>query len=799
MRWLLIVIALLGGVLLYLLTSASAKTALFADDYRLLLGFTATVAVLLLGLVLWQLRQLWREHRAEVFGSRLKLRLMLMFALIAVVPGALVYAVSLQFAVKSIESWFDLRVDKALEGGLSLGRNALDYLLSDLTEKAKTMALDLGETTSGASTQLNRLREQTGVQAATLFSSTGQVVASSIGEGVTLLPDLPSLSQLRQARQGSGISAVEGEPASGLTLRVLVPVSPLSLSGETRVLQLTQAVPATIAVSAGNVQAAYRDYQELSLAKGSLKSMYTVTLTLALLLSLFAAIALAFLLARRLSAPLSILARGTEAVAAGDYSPRETVTTRDELGILTQSFNQMTRQLGEARALAEKSRAETEAARAYLESVLGNLSAGVLAFDADGRLRAANDGARAILRDDLTGAQGQTLAAWSRHRELRDAIVAGYEEYEWQREIEMQNETGVPQALLARGARLPDTSGGGCVVVFDDITQLIAAQRSAAWGEVARRLAHEIKNPLTPIQLSAERLQHKLAEKLADSEREMLGRATQTIVNQVEAMKRMVNDFRDYARLPPPQLAPLDLNVLVEEVLGLYESSRARLRVELAGDLPRIAGDATQLRQVIHNLVANAEDALAEIAAPEIRIATRAGERGVTLSINDNGNGFPKEILARAFEPYVTTKTKGTGLGLAIVKKIVDEHHGQIELANAAPHGAEVKIRLRVVDLPAGPLPGGGSMNPPPNPLPEGGGDGGARACVRSDSLDLPPAPLPGEGGDGRARACVRSDSLDLPPAPLPGEGGDGRSRAAPARKMNDEPSSLSGEAGGKK
>ncbi|MDP1634944.1 MAG: ATP-binding protein, partial [Gallionellaceae bacterium] len=370
--------------------------------------------------------------------------------------------------------------------------------------------------------------------------------------------------------------------------------------------------------------------------------------------------------------------------------------TRDELGVLTQSFSQMTRQLDEARAQAEKSRAETEAARAYLESVLGNLSAGVLAFDVDSRLRAANDGARAILRDDLAEEEGQPLANWTQHLTLRDAIAAGRTERsgEWQSEIEMQNGAGVPQALLLRGSRLPETSGGGYVVVFDDITQLIAAQRSAAWGEVAQRLAHEIKNPLTPIQLSAERLAHKLSGKLAGAEREILERSTQTIVNQVEAMKHMVNDFRDYARMPPPQLGALDLNALVEEVLGLYETSRARLSVDLANGLPRVAGDAAQLRQVIHNLVANAEDALAEVVEPEIRISTRAEGRGAVLAVSDNGSGFPKEILARAFEPYVTTKAKGTGLGLAIVKKIVDEHHGQIEIANTAPHGAQVRIRL---------------------------------------------------------------------------------------------------------
>lgn len=698
MRIFLIVVAALAAILLLLLTSASANTALFAGQYRLLLGFTAAAAAVLLGLVLWQLRQLWREHRAQAFGSRLKLRLMLMFALMAVGPGVLVYAVSLQFAVKSIESWFDVRVDKALEGGLNLGRNALDYLLADLSEKGRIMALDLGDVSDAARTaKLNRLREQSGVQTATLLSTGGQVIASSSSaERAVLLPDLPSPAQLRQARQGRGLSMVDGDATTGLTLRVLTPVAALAFAGDTQVLLLSQAVPASIAASAESVQAVYRDYQELSLARNSLKWMYFLTLTLALLLSLFAAIALAFLLARRLSAPLSILARGTEAVAAGDYSPRETVSSRDELGVLTQSFSQMTRQLGEAREQAEKSRAETEAARAYLESVLGNLSAGVLAFDADSRLRAANDGARTILHDDLAVEEGQTLAGWTRHLALRDAIAAGCTEQsgEWQREIEMQNGAGVPQALLVRGSRLPEASGGGCVVVFDDITQLIAAQRSAAWGEVARRLAHEIKNPLTPIQLSAERLAHKLADKLTGAEREMLERATQTIVNQVEAMKHMVNDFRDYARLPPPQIGALDLNGLVQEVLGLYETSHASVTVSLADKMPRVAGDAAQLRQVIHNLVANAEDALLEVAAPEICISTRADGRGAVLAVSDNGGGFPREILAHAFEPYVTTKAKGTGLGLAIVKKIVDEHHGQIEITNAVPCGAQVKIRL---------------------------------------------------------------------------------------------------------
>jgi nitrogen fixation/metabolism regulation signal transduction histidine kinase len=453
-------------------------------------------------------------------------------------------------------------------------------------------------------------------------------------------------------------------------------------------------VPATLAKNAEAVQAVYRDYQELSLGRQGLQRIYTATLTLTLTLSVLTAVALAFISSRRLSAPLSILAEGTQAVAAGDFSPRQSLPARDELGVLTQSFNRMTRQLQEARALAEQNRTETEAARAYLESVLNNLSSGVLAFDEAGHLRAANQGARAILHDELAGFEALPLADWPRFAELREALESAFASAspEWQSQLDMLGPQGATQTLLLRGSRLP--AGGGRVVVFDDITQLIAAQRNAAWAEVAQRLAHEIKNPLTPIQLSAERLQQKLADKHEPSDAGMLKRATATIVNQVEALKVMVNDFRDYARLPTPQRAALNLNALVREVLELYASSRAKIEVHLAADLPPVQGDAKQLRQVIHNLIRNAEDATAESEAPEIVLTTTHAGNVAELELRDNGNGFPPAILARAFEPYVTTKSRGTGLGLPIVKKIIDEHSGEIALANTTPRGATVRLRL---------------------------------------------------------------------------------------------------------
>ena len=699
MTYVLVVSAALGGILLFLLAAATANSPLFAEHYPLLLGLNTVIALALLGLVAYQLAILARQRRAKVFGSRLSFRVLVMFALVGIVPGLLVYTVSLQFLAKSIESWFDVRVERALEGGLNLGRAALDVMLNELVLKAQVMAVDLSEVPQERQPRLlSRLREQAYVEEASILTPEGSVLArADRGSEEGVAAPAPGAQALQKATSERGFSAVEPVGETGLLLRVIVSLE--SRSGpQPRLLQLTQRLPPALAEQGESVQSVYRAYKELSLSRQGLKEIYILTLTLTLLLALLSAIALAFLLSRRLSKPLAVLAEGTQAVARGDFSRRAPVTSRDELGTLTQSFNSMTEQLGEARRAAQLHQTEIETAKAYLESILANLSAGVLVFDRELVLRITNTGAEGILRENVTSLIGRKLEAWHTLGQFARMLLAEFLQHgqsAWQQQIEMGDRGAV---ILVRGSPLPETSGGGYVAVFDDITQLIAAQRAAAWGEVARRLAHEIKNPLTPIQLAAERLQAKLGDKISPEAAAALDHATETIVAQVTAMKNMVDDFRDYARMPAPQLCELDLSRLVAEVIALYEQSGTRIRANLQSGMPQVLGDPDRLRQVIHNLLQNAQDALSGSSDPRIEVSTEQSDSQVWLKISDNGCGFPEAIIRGAFEPYVTTKSKGTGLGLAIVKRIIDEHRGTIRIENRADkeggRGASVRISL---------------------------------------------------------------------------------------------------------
>jgi nitrogen fixation/metabolism regulation signal transduction histidine kinase len=694
----------LSGALLYLLSINSGNTEGFSINYYSLLGLTGLLASGLMGLVGYQLWRLRNKLKNKVFGAKLTLRLVLFFTLIGVLPGILIYVVSVQFLDKSIESWFDVRVEKALEGGLNLGRSGLDNSLKELAKKAEfTASLLEGKRSRQYQNALDMLVDEDVAQEANVFTTSGKLMASS-PENHARPPDKPDADLLRRAMDKGEYAVIDTLPDKGLTLLALVMVKPKAQAGVQYVLQFTQPVPKQIEADAETVQAVYRDYQELTLSRLGLKRLYGITLTLSLLVVLLTAVSAAFFLSERFGSSLEALADGTRAVAQGDFTEQYPIRSSDELGALTGLFNQMTRQLFDARQASEQQQRVVESAKVHLESVLTHLSSGVLALDHELRLRSVNTSAAQILAAPLHEMQHMSLTQIAeKYPLLRSFCQTVMEAFgktdsgEWQRQIERLSRNG-NQILLMRGTRLPEGGEAGFVVVFDDISHLLQAERQAAWGEVARRLAHEIKNPLTPIQLSAERLQYKLSGKLDEEDGQLLHRATQTIVSQVAAMKNMVSDFANYARGPALKLSRLDLHKLIKEVLGLYETNAISIVLKLDALHSEVNGDATRLRQVIHNLLQNAQDALQGVVQPRITLHTETQNGEIHLWVEDNGAGFPASVLTRAFEPYMTTKAKGTGLGLAIVKKIVEEHGGHISIENNMSGGGRVSISLPLVE-----------------------------------------------------------------------------------------------------
>ncbi|MDL2336263.1 MAG: ATP-binding protein [Pseudomonadota bacterium] len=725
--WIISLVAATGAglVLTFLLSIATNNRAFYERHYTWLFWVNLVVAgllVLVIGIA--AVRLMLRVQRGK-FGSRLLLKLAAIFALVGVLPGVLIYTVSYQFVSRGIESWFDVKVEGALDAGLALGRGTLDAQVNDLANKTLFAAERLSEGRGEVQPlALERLREQLAAQDVAIVNGTGQVLLAADSSAALLMPDRPALSLLRSARNGRVVAQLEGldddssgaaasttgtaAAASGGPARIralaFLPSIDMALAQQERYLLVTTLLPAALATNALAVQAAYREYQQRSLAREGLRKMYIGTLTLTLILAVFGALLLAVTLSNQLARPLLLLAEGVRQVAQGDLGVKQVFNSRDELGGLTRSFADMTEQLSEARSLVQRSVSQVEGARANLQTILDNLTAGVIVFDREGRIDTVNPGATRILKLPLSAYRGRRLnevagleefaaSVWHRFELHADSLETG-ERGHWQEAFELQ--TGPNRdtlTLLVRGAAMPQEAR---LMVFDDITEVVSAQRIEAWSEVARRLAHEIKNPLTPIQLSAERLQHKLAAKLEGADQAMLVRSVGTIVTQVQAMKTLVNEFRDYARLPAAQLKPLDLNLLVSEVLTLYATAQeaGTLGFVPATDLPLIVGDPTQLRQVIHNLVQNALDAVADpsqthpVAQARVRVSTEAARtdqgtvRVVRLHVIDNGPGFPDKVLKRAFEPYVTTKTKGTGLGLAVVKKIADEHGARVRLSN---------------------------------------------------------------------------------------------------------------------
>ncbi|MDH4481034.1 MAG: ATP-binding protein [Rhodoferax sp.] len=724
----------IGLVLLYLLTQATNNREMYEENYARLFTLNVVVAGSLLLAIVWVGVRLYQRVRQGRFGSRLLVKIATIFALVGVAPGLLIYVVSYQFVSRSIETWFDVKVEGALEAGLNLGRVTLDTLSNDLANKARIAATQLSDSTDTVpDVVLARVMEQLGATEATVWSSGGKLLASVGPIGFQLSPDKPSGSQFRTARAERSLAWVEGLEEGGAgklgnpRIKALVPIASASvgLAAEQRYLLVQRTLPANFVANALAVERANREYQERALAREGLKRMYIGTLTLSLFLAVFGAILLAVILGNQIARPLLVLTEGVSQVAAGDLTPKLAMQGNDELGGLTRAFASMTQQLADARHTVQRSMSQVDSARAHLQTILDNLTSGVLVLNADGTVRSANPGAARILKLPLDSFRGANL----RHLAGLDVFAVGVQQQfaeflsrrleqpndHWQQSFElgvvndsMASGADRSQTLIARGAILPDRSR---LLVFDDISDIVSAQRAQAWGEVARRLAHEIKNPLTPIQLSAERLEMKLGGKLQAPEQAVLTKSVKTIVDQVDAMKRLVNDFRDYARLPAAVLEPVDLNGLVLDVMHLYEASVVPIQLELDPQIPRVMGDAEQLRQVLHNLLQNAQDATEQFMAAGqaplsaktdfsmvLRTQLLPNSGRVRLSVLDHGGGFPENILKRAFEPYVTTKQRGTGLGLAVVKKIADDHASRIEISNrvqdAKVFGAQVSLSL---------------------------------------------------------------------------------------------------------
>jgi nitrogen fixation/metabolism regulation signal transduction histidine kinase len=708
---------------LVMLSDVTHDAARFGELYGVLLGINTAGLVLFVILIGVQIRRLYRDLKERQAGARLRARLLALFVALALCPAFVVFMFSRDFLRWGIDSWFDVRIERAFEDALKLSRSTIDQrtrsLLRQTEELAEQLAegapegspLDLRELRDPASTivanpslpvGLDHLRVRYRADELLLLSRRGAIVATSSASG-EVIPEVPSPSILLQLRQGQPYIGLDPVRDGKLAVRVVVPVQEIGAGGDPGYLQALYPVSRDVNALAENVESAYGKYQELAYLRKHLKLGFAMTLTLVLVFTILAAVFAALYSARRVTAPIRDLAEGTRLVAAGDYSQELPVASRDELGFLVQSFNDMTRQIARARD-------EIEAQRAYLEAVLGRLSSGVLTLDKELRLRTANAAASKVLGVDLDAQGGAALGVVAeRHPQLRplaEAVRAAERGGDWRAEVQLFGPGG-RQVLMCRGT--PLVSGGdrdsGHVIVFDDITALIKGQRDAAWSEVARRLAHEIKNPLTPIQLSAERLRHKYLKTLTGADAEVLDRLTHTIVQQVETMKLMVNSFSDYARTPPLQAQECHLNALVTEVLDLYRSvdRNALFETDLDPDLPVVTADPARLRQVLNNLFKNAIEATVPGAVPHLRITTRhtgeGGRRYLELRVGDRGRGVPEAMLDRLFEPYVTHKAKGTGLGLAIVKKIIEEHAGVVWMENNAEGGASAVIRLPITGL----------------------------------------------------------------------------------------------------
>ncbi|MCF6254948.1 MAG: ATP-binding protein [Gammaproteobacteria bacterium] len=705
---------------LWLLSAATENSGQFGRMHVTLVVVNVLGLIVLVGLIGIDVVRLVRQYRRAATGSRLTVRLVIIFVVMALVPVSIVFYFSLGFLQKGIDSWFDVRLERAMEDSLELSRSSLDMRMRDRLKQTRAIAVELQETPNAiVMFRLNELRDESGASELTLLFQSGRVIASSSADTMTIIPQKPGgsiLSQVRDKHDYVGLAPIDN---MGLHIRAAVQIDTSSAAVDPRILFMLYPIDARVSVLADGVQLAITQYKELVYLRNPLKQSFSFTLALVLLVTLLSAVWAAFFFAQRLVAPIRILAIGTRAVASGNYQKKLPITrTTDELGALVQSFMDMTNKVSEAQRDAQKSQHRAEREQNYLRAVLGRLSSGVITLDKNQRMRAVNAAANHILEQDMDSAMGKSLEQIEHDAPELKTFIAAIAKHidddvdDWREEITLTG-FGRHKTLMCQGARLPGVKGmtSGFVVVFDDVTAMIQAQRDAAWGEVARRLAHEIKNPLTPIQLSAERLRHKYLGKMAPEDAEVLDRSTHTIVQQVQSMKDMVEAFSEYARAPKLQPLPLVLAVLIGEVLDLYAGEKQAINLFVHGkkeSTPMVEADVGRIRQLLHNLIRNAIESLSDTPQGKVDIhlqeVEHASEHVVEIKIEDNGPGIPPDMLENLFEPYVTNKPKGSGLGLAVVKRIVEEHNGLLYAENRTEGGARIVIRLPALKIDMTPL-----------------------------------------------------------------------------------------------
>jgi len=699
-----IVLATLLLASLYLISDATSNSATFGKYYDWLVFFNAVGLIVLLALIVYNVYRLIVQYRLKTIGSHLTARMIGVFVLLTIIPVSIVYYFSLSFLHRSIDSWFDVGIETALEDSLQLGRSALDLRKREALNKTRDIAIEISDIDDTILVvYLDKARDQHNATELTLVDHNQSIIASSSIDS-TAMPTALSLTDVGELGFDNHYLKLVEDPVYGLAIRIAVLVQSSDATEKAKTLQALYPFTDRLNELTVGVQDAFDQYKELAVLRNPLKTSFTLALSLILLLSVLTAIWLAFVAARKLVAPINDLVEGTKAVTAGDYEKQLTVSGTDELGFLLRSFNTMTRKISRSRAIADQSQLMEAMQKNYLESVMAHITSGVLTIDESGFIKSGNPAACSIFDIDsfyFTELYiGDVVREYPMMQRFFEAVTSHMEgDKEWQEEVVMFGQSG-RKILRVRGTTLESQSDNRKeqVVVVDDITQLVQAQKDSAWSEMARRLAHEIKNPLTPIQLSAERLQRKLGGEVSNEKQDMLDRYTNTIVQQVEAMKSMVNAFTDYARSPAQKPESLNFNQMLEAISVLYHenNSDVSIELELEGELPPILADGVRLRQLVHNLVKNSLETIDEKGW--IRLQTRCvrehGRQFVEFVVEDSGDGIADEIAENLFEPYVTTKTTGSGLGLAIVQKIVDEHGGVVWVENCESGGAKFIVRL---------------------------------------------------------------------------------------------------------